>query len=54
VTQPKIINKAMNLYNSEELDMYDTKWEKLNEQCEKLDENPADALYRYIVESVEK
>ncbi len=50
----KIINKAVKLYSSEELDMYDAKWEKLNEQCEELDENPADALYRYIVESIEK
>lgn len=44
----KIINKAVKLYNSEELDMYDAKWEKLNEQCEELDENPIDALYKYI------
>lgn len=44
----KIINKAVKLYNSEELDMYDIKWEKLNEQCEELDENPIDTLYKYI------
>ena len=44
----KIINKAVKLYKSQELDMYDAKWEKLNEKCEELDENPIDALFKYI------
>lgn len=44
----EIIEQALTLYNSGQEDMDHTDWNRLDEQCEALDENPSASLYAYL------